>query len=122
MSKPPFARLMTADTVLALGFDLFFKPKMSAAAEKLGVQLVYARPDDAAAKAAQSTRIVADVSVAGVAEALEAIRKAHPDVPVLACYPHVEEHRAVHVRAIGGKAITRGAFNANLEDALSGRW
>jgi hypothetical protein len=106
--------------VLALGFDLFFKPKLNAAAERVGVEVRYARPEEAAAKAADVARVVADVSAPGVAEALEAIRKARPDVPLLACYPHVEEHRAAFVRSLGGAAVTRGAFAQRLEDALAG--
>ena len=105
------------DTVLALGFDLFFKPKLNAAAEKVGVRLLYAAPPDAASV----TRIVADVSAPGVEEQLRALRAAHPQLPILACYPHVETHRADAVRALGGVAVTRGHFASHIEDALAGK-
>jgi hypothetical protein len=101
------------ETVLALGFDLFFKPKLNAAAEKLGIRLVYAPPADRASV----TRIVADVSAPGVEEQL----RAWHGVPILACYPHVETHRAEAVRALGGVAVTRGRFAEHIEDALAGK-
>lgn len=106
--------------VLALGFDLFFKPKITQAAQQAGVEVRYAQPAQAAELAAGAARVVADVSAPGVQEALEAVRKARPDVPILACYPHVEEHRAVAVRALGGVAVTRGLFSQRLPEALSG--
>ena len=108
------------DVVLALGFDLFFKPKMMEAAKVAGVELRHASPAQALEAARGATRIVADVSVAGVPEALAAIRAAHPGTPILACYPHVEAQRADAVRALGGVAIPRGAFAADLVGALSG--
>ena len=109
------------DVVLALGFDLFFKPRMAQAAQAVGVDLRHARPQDAAAAAEGAARVVADASAPGVEEALRAVRAARPDVPILACYPHVEAHRADLVRSLGGAAVTRGAFSARLEDALAGR-
>jgi len=51
-------------------------------------------------------------------EQLEAIRKAQPDVPILACYPHVDERLAQRVKAIAA-GVTRGAFNANMLGALT---
>jgi hypothetical protein len=110
----------TPATVLALGFDLFFKPKMIAAAERAGVALRFAPPQDAARLAADAARVVADASAPGVEDALRAIRAARPDVPILACYPHVETARADAVRALGGVAVTRGAFAARLDEALAG--
>lgn len=109
-----------AAVVLALGFDLFFKPKLSAAAQEAGVEVRYAAPDKAAEAAHGASRIVADVSAPGVEEALVGLRKQHPDLPLLACYPHVEVRRAETVRALGGVAVTRGHFAANLADALRG--
>jgi hypothetical protein len=109
------------ETVLALGFDLFFKPKLNDAAKTLGVTLRHATPADAAKAAEGATRIVADVSAPGVEDALRAIRAAHPHLPILACYPHVEAARGEAVRALGGVAVTRGAFSADLAGALAGR-
>ena len=109
------------DAVLALGFDLFFKPKLNQAAQHVGVEVRYARPQDAGEAARDVARVVADVSAAGVEDALRAVRAARPDVPILACYPHVEAQRAEAVRAMGGVAVTRGRFSAALEDALLGR-
>lgn len=108
------------DIVLCLGFDLFFKPKLDHAATQAGIALRYAMPRDALAAARDATRIVADVSAPGVLEALQAIRAADPAISILACYPHVEEHRALAVRAIGGVAVTRGAFASRIPDALAG--
>ena len=108
------------DVVLGLGFDLFFKPKMAEAAKSAGVELRHAAPAQAVEAAKGATRVVADVSAPGVEEALRAIRAARPDLPILACYPHVEAQRADAVRALGGVAITRGAFAADLPAALQG--
>ena len=107
--------------VLALGFDLFFKPKMMEAARAAGVELVFAAPADAAAKAAGASRVVADASAPGVLDALRAVRAARPDVPVLACYPHVEERLAREAEALGARTMTRGAFAQALPDALAGK-
>lgn len=106
--------------VLALGFDLFFKPKLNEAAKAVDVEVRYASPQQAAALAKDVARIVADVSAPGVADALAAIRQARPDVPILACYPHVEAQRAEHVRGLGGVAVTRGLFASRLPEALAG--
>lgn len=110
------------DVVLALGFDLFFKPKLLAAANAVGVEVRFATPAQAVDAAKGAARVVADVSAPGVEDALRAVRAARPDVPVLACYPHVEEARAEAVRGMGGMAMTRGAFAQRLGDALAGRW
>lgn len=111
-----------SEIVLALGFDLFFKPKMNAAADQLGLTLRYAKPEDAAAQAADATRVVADASSPGVADALEAVRAAHPTLPILACYPHVQADLGARIANLGGTPTTRGAFNAALPDALAGKW
>lgn len=108
------------DVVLALGFDLFFKPKLTQAAQAVGVEVRHAPPAQADAAAAGAARVVADVSAPGVEEALRRIRAARPDVPILACYPHVEAARADAVRALGGVAVTRGAFASRLPEALAG--
>lgn len=109
------------DVVLALGFDLFFRPKLTQAGQAAGVTVRHASPQDAARLAQDAARVVADVSAPGVEEALRAVRAARPDVPILACYPHVETHRADAVRALGGVAVTRGAFTSRLDEALAGR-
>ena|SRR5581483_6338543 len=109
------------DVVLGLGFDLFFKPKLNDAARRANVELRYATPAQAVDAAKGAARVVADASAPGVEDALRDVRAAHPALPILACYPHVEEARAVAIRALGGVAIPRGAFAARLEDALAGK-
>ena len=101
--------------VLALGFDLFFKPKLNAAAAAVGVEIRYSGNTTGIA------RVVADASAPGVEAQLRAIRAEHADLSILACYPHVEAARGDAIRALGGIAITRGAFAQRLEDALAGR-
>lgn len=108
------------DVVLALGFDLFFKPRLNDAARQAGVDVRYATPPEAEAKAAGAARVVADVSAPGVEEALASLRTQHPELPILACYPHVEERRAEAVRALSGVAVTRGHFSRHLVEALAG--
>lgn len=112
---------LVPDTVLALGFDLFFRPKLLEAAKTAGVEVRFAAPPAAVASAEGAARIVADVSAPGVLDAVLALRKARPDVPVLACYPHVETRLADAVKGAGGAAIPRGAFVADLPAALAGR-
>lgn len=109
------------DVVLALGFDLFLKPKISAAAKDAGVEVRYATPQQAEDAARGATRVLADVSAPGVQEAVLALRRARPELPVLACYPHVEQQRADAVMAAGGAVITRGAFVSRLPDAVAGK-
>ena len=113
MSGPP--------VVLALGFDLFFRPKLQAASKEAGVELRAVANAQAVEAAQGAARVVADVSAPGVEDALRAVRAARPDVEILACYPHVEEARAERVRAMGGRTVTRGAFNQQLVEALAGR-
>lgn len=109
------------DVVLGLGFDLFFKPRLSQAAQQAGVELRFAKPEDAVAASEGVARVVADVSAPGVQDAVLAVLAARPKVAVLACYPHVEADRAAAVRAAGGAAVTRGKFSAALVDALAGK-
>lgn len=110
-----------ADIVLALGFDLFFKPKLSDAAARAGVELRYAAPADAARAAAGAARVVADISAPGVEAALGALRAAHPALPMLVCYPHVEVARAEAARALGAAVVTRGHFAQHLAEAVAGK-
>lgn len=107
-------------TVLALGFDLFFKPRLMSAAESEGVTLVFAKPEDAPTKAANADRVIADASAPGVLDALERVRKLAPDVPLLACYPHVQTEIKARAEGLGARVVTRGAFNAALTDAVAG--
>lgn len=108
------------DVVLALGFDLFFKPRLAEAAKAARVEVRHATPAALDEVARGAARVVADVSAPGVEEALISLRKRHPDLPILACYPHVEERRAEAVRALGGVAVTRGRFSQHLAEALAG--
>jgi hypothetical protein len=106
--------------VLALGFDLFFKPKLAEAAKRAQVELRYPALAGVEQAAAGVARVVADVSAPGVEQALVTLRKHHPDLPILACYPHVEVARAEAVRALGGVAVTRGRFAEHMVEALAG--
>jgi hypothetical protein len=108
------------DVVLALGFDLFFKPRLAEAARAAGVELRHAAPRDALAQAAGAARVVADVSAPGVLDAVLALRAARPELPVLACYPHVQADLARAVTQAGGRALPRGAFSERLVEALAG--
>lgn len=109
------------DVVLALGFDLFFKPRLAEAAKAAGVEVRHAPPEKAVEAAQAAARVVADVSAPGVQQAVEAVARDRPGLPILVCYPHVEEHRAQAARAAGAVAVTRGRFAADLPAALAGR-
>jgi len=100
--------------VLALGFDLFFKPRLMQAAQSADLTLSYQETD-----AASAGRVVADASVPGVLDALRRIRAAQPSLPVVACYPHVDTATGDALRALGAVTMTRGAFNADLTAALT---
>ena len=107
--------------VLALGFDLFFRPKLQEAAKAAGVDVRAVGNAQALEAAKDAARVVADVSSPGTLDAVLALRQARPDLPVLACYPHVQADLAAAVQAAGGAVVTRGKFNADLAAALSGR-
>jgi CheY-like chemotaxis protein len=108
-------------TVLAIGFDLFFKPRITQAAETVDTRVTFAKPEEAPGKAVHAERVIMDASAPGALDALAAIRNARPDVPVLACYPHVEADKAAAAEALGARTVTRGAFNNSLPDAVAGR-
>lgn len=101
--------------VLALGFDLFFRPKLSEAAKAAGVEVSFNVAD-----VARASRIVADASAPGALAQVLSLRATHPNVPVLACYPHVQADLAEAVVKAGGSVVTRGKFNAKLTDMLVG--
>lgn len=107
-----------AEVVLALGFDLFFKPRMTQAATGTGIELRFAQPHEALAKSEGTARVIADVSAPGVLDAVLSLRQARPELPVLACYPHVQADLARAVTAAGAQAITRGQFNADMATML----
>lgn len=106
-------------TVLALGFDLFFKPRLMEAAKRAGVEVAFASSADALARSASASRVVADVSAPGVLDAVEAIAAARPTLPILACYPHVAVELAERAKRAGASCMTRGAFNADLDRAMA---
>ena len=116
-----WARVSSPPTVLCLGFDLFFRPKLYEAGQKEGVAIQFCQLIDAPRAAKGMLRVVADASAPGVEDALRGIRAAHPDLAILACFPHVEEDRATRLRQMGAAVVTRGALNARLADALGGR-
>lgn len=111
---------MSPPVVVAIGFDLFFRPKLQAAARDAGVELRTPATPDAVAAAAEADRLVADASAPGVEDVLGDVKRARPELPILVCYPHVESDRAARMEALGIHAVTRGAFNQRLEDALRG--
>lgn len=106
------------DIVLALGFDLFFKPRITQAAAAVGVEVRFAQPLEALAKAEGASRVVADVSATGVLDAVRSLRKTRPELPVLVCYPHVQADLMQAAVAAGASAVTRGQFNADLAKML----
>ncbi|MFA5861559.1 MAG: hypothetical protein WDA16_07675 [Candidatus Thermoplasmatota archaeon] len=108
------------DVVLALGFDLFFKPRITQAAKEVGVEVRFVLPAEALAKSEGTSRVVADVSAPGVLDAVLSLRKARPELPVLVCYPHVQADLMQAAVAAGASAVTRGQFNADLPKMMRG--
>lgn len=108
-----------ADIILALGFDLFLKPKLAEAARALGVELRHVAPKDAPAAARDASRVIADASAPGVLDALRDVRAQAPALPIVACYPHVDAALGDALRALGATTLTRGAMVADLARAMS---
>src|SRR5579862_6781560 len=137
-----------APKVLALIDDLFFRARVAEAARHVGVEFEVAASPDALIAAAGSTAalrpslIVIDLnagsapSFGGIApastgpqraatsqlgiEALDRLRTAGNQTPVVAFLSHVQTDLAERARAIGGAEIMpRSKFSQNLAEVLS---
>lgn len=112
--------------ILAAVDDLMFTSKLRAAAERLGIDLAFARSAEAFAQQALATRpalAIFDLDSARV-EPLIAIAamKADPalaDIPTLGFVSHVRADRIQAAREAGvDEVLPRSAFSAQLADIL----
>ncbi len=110
--------------VLALVDDVFFQAKMLETARQVGVQLKTVSTSDALlGEAAQSSPalFIVDLNArAGGIEALEQLRAAGNQRPVIAFLSHVQVELAERARAAGcQQVLPRSKFTQNLAAILS---
>lgn len=110
--------------VLALVDDVFFQAKMLETARQVGIDLKTVATGEALlAEAAQSSPalLIVDLNVrAGGVEALERLRAAGNQCPVIAFLSHVQAELAERARAAGcQQVLPRSKFTQNLAAILS---
>ena len=119
-------RLMSTKIALGLVKDLFFRSKLDAAAEALGVELFYASDLDAAVKRAAEKHpslIFADLSDGDfpAAATAERIRAAAPASRLVGFASHVDLKPLRAAREAGfDMTLSRSEFTARLSELLSG--
>ena len=110
--------------ILALVDDLFFLAKMQETARKLGVELKTVGTGDAliaeAAQASPSLFIVDLNARQGPLDALEKLRAAGNQIPVIAFLSHVQVELAERARAAGcSQVLPRSKFTQDLAAILA---
>jgi len=110
--------------VLALVDDLFFQAKMRETARQVGVELKMVATGDAFLTEAQQNApalLIVDLNARGGAiEALERLRAAGNQLPVVAFLSHVQVELAERARAAGCQQVMpRSKFTQNLAAILS---
>ncbi len=109
---------------LSIGSDLMFGSRLSAAAARTDLRIEQLGNLDAAARRVSSPDVglvIVDLSSSALdpADAVQRLRAARPDVPILAFGPHVHEARLRVARAAGAsEVLSRGAFDAHIDDIL----
>ena len=111
--------------VLALVDDLFFQARMLETARQVGIELKTVSTGDAfLAEAAQSSAglLIVDLNARqGGIEALERLRAAGNQRPVIAFLSHVQVELAERARAAGcQQVLPRSKFTQNLAAILTG--
>jgi CheY-like chemotaxis protein len=110
--------------VVALVDDLFFQAKMAETARRLGVELKTVTTGDALLSEAQQSApalLIVDLNArSGGVEALERLRAAGNQRPVVAFLSHVQVELAERARAAGCQEVMpRSKFTQNLAAILS---
>jgi CheY-like chemotaxis protein len=110
--------------VVALVDDLFFQAKMYETARKVGVDLKTVTTGDALLAEAEQTSpalLIVDLNARhGAIKALERLRAAGNQRPVIAFLSHVEVELAERARAAGCQQVMpRSKFTQNLAAILS---
>lgn len=111
--------------VVALVDDIFFQAKMQETARRVGVDLKTVTSGEALlaeTQAAAPALLIVDLNARGGAlEALERLRAAGNQRPVIAFLSHVQVELAERARAAGCREVMpRSKFTQNLATILSG--
>jgi len=115
---------MGSKIALGLVTDLFFRSKLDAVAQSLGVELVYAATLDAAARQCASrppALVFADLSDAAfpAAETVARIRAGAPDARIVGFASHVDLKPLKAARAAGfDLTLSRSEFSERLAELL----
>jgi DNA-binding response OmpR family regulator len=113
-----------ARIALSVGSDLMFGSRLAAAAARAGLTVEQVGSLDAAVRRLASNDVglvIVDLSSSALdpADAVQRLRAARDDVPILAFGPHVHEGRLAAARAAGAsEVLSRGAFDAHIDDVL----
>jgi DNA-binding NarL/FixJ family response regulator len=115
---------MSGRIVLGLVRDLFFRSKLDAVAESVGVNLCYASDLDAACQHGLAERpalVLVDLSDAAfpAAATAERLRATLPDSPIVGFASHVDLKPLRAAREAGfALALSRSEFTARLPELL----
>lgn len=115
---------MSSRVVLGLVRDLFFRSKLDAVAESMGVDLFYASDLDAAAKQCADKHpslILVDLSDASfpAAATAERLRATIPDSKMVGFASHIDLKPLRAAKEAGfASALSRSEFTAKLPDLL----
>ena len=105
-------------TVLAVLEDLLFQSKIQAAAQAAGRPLrIVRRPEDALAQAEAVSLVLVDLGLepAAVLAAIAALRRQHPQLPIIGYGSHVETALLAQAQAAGcTHVLPRSAFVQQL--------
>lgn len=112
--------------ILFLTTDLVFSSRVTGAAARLSVPVQTARSSETLlemANASDGPAIVIldlNMSIVDPAQLVPALRTAvHPPQAIIAYGPHVQEERLAAAVAAGcDEVLTRGQFNAQMDDVL----
>jgi len=115
---------MSSKVALGLVTDLFFRSKLEAVAQSLGVELLYAATLDAAARHCASRHpalVFADLSDAAfpAAETVARIRAGAPEARIVGFASHVDLKPLKAARAAGfDLTLSRSEFSERLAELL----
>ena len=110
--------------VVALIDDLFFQAKMAETAKQLGVELrTCATPDALAAEISQTSPklVIVDLNArSNPLQAVERVRAAHSEIPLIGFLSHVQVDLAERARAAGCRDVMpRSKFTRDLATILA---
>jgi len=108
--------------ILAAVRDLLFRSKIDAAAQRLGVEVVFAprgTPLSEAARGRPFALVLVDLGEAGAMDELRTIRSELPEVCVVGYLGHLRTDLRDEALGLGvEEVLTRGQLAASLDDVL----